>query len=226
MSLSVRNLCSWHGQAQVLWNVDIDVGEGEVLGILGRNGAGKTTLLRTLARLHDKASGSVEMAGRDISRLKPHAVALHGMALVRDGGRLPASLTVLQMLELGQRLARSRGKAPRSLEETWRWFPLLESLQRTRAGLLSGGQRQALALAAAFASRPSLVLLDEPSAGLSPPVASELFATIRKLAADGLTVVVVEQQAAWLVDLAHRGYLLESGKVSAEGNLTDLVDNN
>ncbi|SHH14501.1 ABC transporter ATP-binding protein [Pollutimonas bauzanensis] len=224
MTLSVKNVCAWHGQLQVLWGVDLDVADGEVVGILGRNGAGKTTLLRTLARLHEKSTGALQMGGHDISKLKAHAVALQGLSLVRDGGRLPASLTVAQMIELGQRLARIKGQTPRALSEIWQWFPILEPLRNTKAGLLSGGQRQALALAAAFASRPRLLLLDEPSAGLSPPVASELFITIRNLAADGLTVIVVEQQAGWLTGLVKRGYLLDSGKVVATGSLQNLVN--
>lgn len=222
MKLSVRNLCAWYGQLQVLWGVDLDVADGEVVGVLGRNGAGKTTLLRSLARLHGKATGSVQLEGREISHLRPDVIAQVGVAFVRDGGRMPSSLTVLQMLELGQRLARQRGLAPRSLAEIWQWFPILEPLQDRRAGLLSGGQRQALALGAAFASRPCLLLLDEPSAGLSPVVASELFGIIRKLVADGLAAVVVEQQAAWLHGLVRRAYLLESGKVAAAGPLETL----
>lgn len=218
MNLTVRNLCAWHGQLQVLWNIDLDVASGQVVGVLGRNGAGKTTLLRTLARLHEKSSGTVTLNGNDIARARAHKISRDGIALVRDGGRMPASLTVNQMIELGQRLARTRGLAARSLQEIWTCFPLLEGLQSRRAGLLSGGQRQALALAAAFASRPALLMLDEPSAGLAPSVAGELFGTIRRLAADGLTVVVVEQQAAWLNGLVQRSYLLESGKVIGTGN--------
>jgi branched-chain amino acid transport system ATP-binding protein len=223
VNLTVRKLCAWHDQLQVLWDIDLDVAEGEIVGVLGRNGAGKTTLLRALSRLHEKAKGAIALDGRSVMNKKAHQVAREGVALVRDGGKLPSSLSVLQVVELGQSLARKRGKTPRTFDEIWRWFPILEPLQERKTGLLSGGQRQALALAAAFSSRPGLLLLDEPSAGLAPPVARELFSTIRMLASEELTVVVVEQHAAWLENLVERAYLFESGRIQAKGRLSELM---
>jgi branched-chain amino acid transport system ATP-binding protein len=132
-------------------------------------------------------------------------------------------LTVLQHLELGRRLGRQRGTAPRAVEEMWQWFPLLQPLAHRTAGTLSGGQRQALALASALIGNPKFLLLDEPSAGLAPKVAHELFQTIRQLSRQGLSVLVVEQQPAWLEGLAQRNYLLEVGSVIAEGSLAALM---
>lgn len=223
MDLSLQGLSAWYGQARALRDISLRVEAGEVVGILGRNGAGKTTLLRAIAGLHPKIEGAVRANGTALDRLRADQIALHGLALLREGGQLPASLTVVQNLILGQRLARRRGRAGRSLDDIWRWFPLLEPLRERKAGLLSGGQRQALCLAVAFVAEPSLMLLDEPSAGLSPPVARDLFKTIGQLAASGVTVLVVEQHAAWLIGLAARGYLLEIGEVTAEGPIESLA---
>ncbi len=223
-ALRIEKLCAWYGQsAQALWDVSIDVPAGTVAGVLGRNGAGKTTLLRTLAGLHPKASGKVKAGDRQLLGARADQIARAGIALVREGGRLPGSLTVMDNLLLGQRLARLRGRPGRSLSDVWKWFPILEPLQQRAAGLLSGGQRQALALASAFVAEPELLLLDEPSAGLAPPVAKELFATIGRLANSGVTILVVEQQPAWLLGLANRCYLLEVGRVVAEGPIEKLI---
>jgi branched-chain amino acid transport system ATP-binding protein len=225
MHLEIENLSAWYGQAQVLWDLNLHVGEGEVVGVLGRNGAGKTTLLRSIVGLQSRIAGSVRAGDGMVSGRKAHEIALSGIVLLREGGQLPASLTVRQNLALGQRLAYRRNKRGRALTEIWRWFPMLEPLQDRRAGLLSGGQRQALALAVAFISEPSIMLLDEPSAGLSPPVAKDLFATIKQLAASGVTVLAVEQHPAWLIGLASRGYLLEVGVVTAEGPIAEMLKN-
>jgi branched-chain amino acid transport system ATP-binding protein len=223
MALSIENLSSWYGQAQALWDVSLEMQEGEVVGVLGRNGAGKTTLLRSIMGLQGRIAGTIAHGDLILSGLKPHEIALSGVVLLREGGRLPASLTVAQNLVLGQRLARRRRRSGRTFDEIWRWFPMLEPLVDRRAGLLSGGQRQALALAVAFISEPKLLLLDEPSAGLSPPVARDLFQTIKQLASSGMTVLAVEQHPAWLFGLATRGYLLEVGAVTAQGPIPDML---
>lgn len=223
MSLTVERLAAWYGQARALDDISVRVDDGDIVGVLGRNGAGKTTLLRSIAGLHGRIRGAIHLDGTLITGLRADTIALRSLTLLREGGQLPASLSVIENLLLGQRLARRRGRSARTLDEIWRWFPLLEPLRDRKAGLLSGGQRQALALAVAFVSRPSLLLLDEPSAGLAPSVARELFATIRQLATTGVTVLIVEQYPAWLIGLAARGYLLEVGSVTAEGPLEELV---
>jgi len=223
MALQVSKLSAWYGQARALWDVSLEVADGEIVGVLGRNGAGKTTLLRSIAGLQPRIDGDVTLNDAPLAALRANDIALRGLALLREGGKLPASLTVSQNLALGRRLARMRGKAGREPAEVWHWFPMLEALQERRAGLLSGGQRQALALAVAFVSEPTLMLLDEPSAGLSPPVAQDLFATIGQLASAGATVLIVEQHPAWLLGVARRGYLLEIGKVTAQGTIEELL---
>ncbi|MCK1513194.1 ATP-binding cassette domain-containing protein [Bradyrhizobium sp. 190] len=223
MSLNVANLSAYYGQSRVLWDLSLTAPRGGVVGVLGRNGAGKTTLLRSIAGLHRHVTGSVIANDVQICGWRADQVARQGVTLSREGGRLPGSLTVYDNLMLGRRLALGRGKPPRDLADVWKWFPLLEPLAGRAAALLSGGQRQALVLAVAFISNPTVLLLDEPSAGLAPPVARDLFSTIRELANHGLTVLVVEQAPAWLVGVADDCYLLEVGKVVDHGSLERLM---
>ena len=221
--LKVESLETWYGQTQVLWQVDIDVRAGEMIGILGRNGAGKTTLLRTVAGLQPRSRGSVTLDGSSILGADATDIARAGLSFVREGGRMASSLTVHQHLMVGRRLAKLRGRPGRSLDDIWQTFPLLEPLQTRHAGLLSGGQRQALALAISYMSDPKVILIDEPSAGLAPKVAFELFQTLKALADAGTTLLVVEQQPNWLIGLAHRGYLLELGKIVKAGAIQDVI---
>ena len=223
MSMQVRGLSASYGQAQVLWDVDFDVEDGQVVGILGRNGAGKTTLLRALCGLHPHVRGHISLDGTDVAGRPADQIARRGISVLREGGKCASSLTVTQHLGLGQRLARLRGKEPVPLSDVWRWFPLLEPLHARKAGLLSGGQRQALALAVAFVARPRWILLDEPSAGLAPPVARDLFATIGQLASTGVTVLVVEQAPAWLEGIASKAYVLEVGRIVASGTMSSFA---
>jgi branched-chain amino acid transport system ATP-binding protein len=221
--LKVESLETWYGQTQVLWRVDIDVRAGEMIGILGRNGAGKTTLLRTIAGLQPRSRGTITLDGSSILGTDATDIARAGLSFVREGGRMASSLTVHQHLMVGRRLAKLRGRPGLSLDDIWRTFPLLEPLQTRHAGLLSGGQRQALALAVSYISDPKVILIDEPSAGLAPKVAFELFQTLKALADAGTTLLVVEQQPAWLIGLAHRGYLLELGKIAKAGTVQDMI---
>jgi ABC-type branched-subunit amino acid transport system ATPase component len=221
--LAVRGLASWYGQAQALFDVDLQVGEREIVGVLGRNGAGKSTLLRSIARVHARAAGSILFNGVELIDREPHAVAAQGISLVREGGRVFASMTVEQNLRLGQQTARGRDRPAQTLGQIFEWFPVLEQFRRKQAGLLSGGQRQALALAIAFASSPRLLLLDEPSAGLAPSIAFQVFETIRSLSAGGLAIVVAEQNLSWLIGLATRAYELETGRIAAEAPPEEFV---
>lgn len=223
MNLAIENLSAWYGQARALHDVTLSVDEGRVVGILGHNGAGKTTLVRTVAGLHSHCRGDIRLGGQSIAGLKPSQIALKGLSLLREGSRLPASLTVKQNLVLGQRLARARRRTPRDLSHVWEWFPILEPLQDRRAGLLSGGQRQALALACCFVSAPDLLLLDEPSAGLAPPVARELFGLIGRIAQTGLPILIVEQHPGWLIGLTSEVYLLEVGAIASRGSIESVL---
>jgi branched-chain amino acid transport system ATP-binding protein len=226
VSLQITGLSAWYGQARALYDVNLNVRPGEVVGILGHNGAGKTTLLRAITGLHEKQQGDVSLDGQSLRGLGTHQRALMGLSLLREGGQLPESLSVLDNLALGQRLAGKRGRSGRALEDVWNWFPILEPIKHRPAGLLSGGQRQALALATTFIAEPSFILLDEPSAGLAPPVAAELFALIKRLAQTGTPILIVEQHPGWLRGLADRIYLLEVGTFIAEGTIEEIIGKN
>ena len=221
--LAVRGLSSWYGQAQALFDVDLEVGEQEIVGVLGRNGAGKSTLLRSIARAHTRSTGSIRFDGSELIDRDAHLVAAQGISLVREGGRVFASMTVEQNLRLGQQTASGRGRPAPPLEQVYEWFPVLREFRRKQAGLLSGGQRQALALGIAFASSPRLLLLDEPSAGLAPAIAFQVFETIRALSSGGIAIMVAEQNLSWLIGLAARAYELETGRITAQAPPEDFV---
>lgn len=218
--LHVENVTARYGDAIALDRVSLHVDAGEVVGIFGRNGAGKSTLLKVLAGLHPCAAGTISFADLACNDRKAHRVARAGLSLVREGAPMPGSLTVLENLLLGQRAAGLRGVQPRGLDEVWEMFPLLVQMKSARAGYLSGGQRQALALAVAFAAQPTLLLLDEPSAGLAPKITSELFETIAKLAQTGTAALIVEQNPVWLSSVSERNYVLDLGVARPEGGGT------
>jgi branched-chain amino acid transport system ATP-binding protein len=211
--LTVRGVDSWYGRSQALWGIGLTVGSGEGMGVVGRNGAGKSTLLRSISRVHSDSRGIIELSGKPLAKLSPHAVARMGLSFVREGAPVVAQLSVRANLDLARRLARLRGLEPVSYEEVWEIFPVLDSKQGLRAGLLSGGQRQMLALASAIVSRPTVLLLDEPSAGLAPEACAAIFAAIRRLCDQGLAVLIAEQNRDWLDGVADRSVLLETGRL-------------
>ncbi|MET3616276.1 branched-chain amino acid transport system ATP-binding protein [Rhizobium aquaticum] len=211
----IEQCSAWYGQARVLWDIDFHVGPGEVVGVLGRNGAGKTTLLKSIAGVLRKQTGHATLNGRDIGSQSSWQISRAGISLVREGAILPKSLSVAEVIALGARLAGIRGREPVSMATILERFPLLSGLEDRKVALLSGGQRQAVALASGLASRPDMLLLDEPSAGLAPTVAASVFRAISTFAADGVMVVVVEQHEAWLRGLAERTYWIDLGRVAA-----------
>jgi branched-chain amino acid transport system ATP-binding protein len=221
--LQVESLRAWYGQAQVLRGITMDVPAGTVVAIFGHNGAGKSTLLRSIARVHTQCSGEVVLGDHRLEQMPAHEVARAGLALVREGARVFDSMTVDEHLELGIRLATDTGRTARTEDEIFGLFPALREKRSNRAGYLSGGQRQMLALGAAFASNPRCLLLDEPSAGLAPVVAAEIFGKVAELAAHGVAVLVAEQNPQWLDTVAQHGYVLETGEVVRSGPLEDLL---
>lgn len=211
--LTVRGVSSWYGRSQALWGINLTVQAGEGMGVVGRNGAGKSTLLRSISRVHGDSRGIIELAGKPLAKVPAHEVARMGLSFVREGAPVVAELSERANLDLAKRLARQRGQVPVPHEEVWEIFPMLEGKQRLRAGLLSGGQRQMLALASAIVSRPTILLLDEPSAGLAPEACASIFAAIRRLCDQGLAVLIAEQNRHWLDGVADRHVLLESGRL-------------
>jgi branched-chain amino acid transport system ATP-binding protein len=211
--LTLKGVDSWYGRSRALWGINLTVRAGEGMGVVGRNGAGKSTLLRSIARVHSDCRGAIELNGTSLARLSADAVARMGLSFVREGAPVIGELSVVTNLDLARRLARLRGQEPVPYEEVWKIFPVLATKQNLRAGLLSGGQRQMLALASAIVSRPTVLLLDEPSAGLAPEACASIFQAIRQLCDQGLAVLIAEQNRDWLDGVADRSVLLETGRL-------------
>ncbi|SCK42344.1 branched-chain amino acid transport system ATP-binding protein [Variovorax sp. HW608] len=221
--LEVRDLQVAYGAAPALWGVSLDVRPGELLCVVGPNGAGKTTLINTIAGILRVRGGSIRLGGQDITRLPPHRFCEAGIALVPEGRRLFTGMSVLENLELGSYLPRAKAKRRETLDEVIALFPVIREKLASPAGELSGGQQQMVAIARALMARPSLLLLDEPSLGLSPLIVHDMFAAIRRINASGISVLLVEQNVTMALDVSHRAYVLEEGRVVAEGVPRDLL---
>jgi len=222
--LEVRGLRAGYGAVRVLHGIDVTVDEGEVVVILGANGAGKTTTLRAVSQLV-ATEGSLVFAGESLVGRRPEQVARAGIAHVPQGRGTLADLTVEDNLRVGAYRRRDR-EIEADLDRWYGVFPRLAERRSQRAGSMSGGEQQMLAIARALMSRPRLLLLDEPSLGLAPIITAELFSRLRELnAADGLAMLVVEQNAGLALDLAARGYVIETGEIVATGSAAELRDN-
>ena len=212
-----------YGAAPALWGVSIAVQRGELVSVVGPNGAGKSTLINAIAGLLRARSGTLSLDGRDITRLPPHRFCAEGIALVPEGRRLFATMSVLENLEIGSLLPQARAARAASLERAIELFPVLKDKLHAAAASLSGGQQQMVAIARALMARPKLLLLDEPSLGLSPLVVHDLFAAIRRISADGITILLVEQNVAIALQIAQRVYVLEHGRIVREGTARELA---
>ena len=223
MLLRVTDLDVAYGPAPALWGVSLAVRAGELLSVVGPNGAGKSTLINTLAGLLRARAGTIEFDGHDITRLPAHRFCAAGIALVPEGRRLFATMSVRENLELGSLLPSARARRATSLEHALALFPALKPKLQSPAASLSGGQQQMVAIARALMCRPKLLLLDEPSLGLSPLVVQDLFAAIRRIGADGMTMLLVEQNVATALQIAQRVYVLEQGRIVAEGDPQSML---
>ena len=212
-----------YGAARALWGVSLEVRTGELLSVVGPNSAGKTTLINTIAGLLPAQGGRIELEGRDITRLPPHRFCAEGIALVPEGRRLFGGMTVRENLEVGSLLPAARARRAESLERVLALFPVLEQKLHAPAAALSGGQQQMVAIARALMARPKLLLLDEPSLGLSPLVVRDMFAAIERIAAGGMTILLVEQNVATALQIAQRVYVLEEGRIVAEGTPESIM---
>ena len=222
-SLAVRDLEAGYGQATVLDGVSFDAGAGEIVSIVGANGAGKTTLLNTIAGLIPARGGSITLGERDITRMRAHELPAAGLALVPEGGRLFPFMTVRENLEVGGFSRRHAGFAT-ALDEAMELFPVLRDRQQQLAGSLSGGERQMCAIARAVMSDPELIMLDEPSVGLSPKMVHQVFALVRELAGKkGLTVVLVEQNVGEALGVSDRAFVLDHGSIVRSGASAELA---
>ncbi len=222
--LDVSRLVSRYGRIEALRGVSVAVGAGELVALVGANGAGKTTLLRCVSGVQPVAAGTIHFAGADITRMTPAERVRAGIAQAPEGRQVFAPMSVEDNLTLGA-YARPARETAASLAEVYALFPILRERRDQRAGALSGGQQQMLALGRAMMSKPRLLLLDEPSLGLAPLVVREIFRVVRKLADSGMTILMVEQNARAALALADRAYVLETGAVTVEGPGPALLEN-
>jgi len=221
--LELQQLTVAYGEARALWDISMQVKQGELLCVVGPNGAGKTTLVNTLAGLLRPLSGRIMMEGRDLTRLPPHRFCEAGIALVPEGRRLFTGMTVAENLDVGSFLPAAKARRRETLDEVLQLFPALKAKLPAPAGELSGGQQQMVAIGRALMARPRLLLLDEPSLGLSPLVVGDMFEAIRKISAAGITIVLVEQSVVMAMRISHRACVLELGRIVAEGEPDELM---
>jgi branched-chain amino acid transport system ATP-binding protein len=221
--LEVRDLQVAYGAAPALWDVSLDVRAGEMLCVVGPNGAGKTTLIHAIAGILRAGGGRIAFEGRDVTQLPSHRFCEAGIAIVPEGRRLFTGMSVLENLELGSYLPAAKARRKESLEAALALFPALRERLTSPAGELSGGQQQMVAIARALMARPRLLLLDEPSLGLSPRIVHDVFAAIRKINAEGVSVLLVEQNVVMALEVSSRAYVLEEGRIVAEGAPDELL---
>ena len=222
--LSVNNLQVHYGMIQAIKDVSFEVNEGEVIALIGANGAGKTTILHTVSGLLQPTKGSVIFEGQDITKVPAHKIVSLGMAHVPEGRRVFAQLTVLENLKLGAYTRKDKNEMEETLKMIYRRFPRLEERKNQIAGTLSGGEQQMLAMGRALMSHPKIILMDEPSMGLSPIFVEEVFKIIRDISAEGVTVLLVEQNAKKALNIADRAYVLETGNIILQGDAKKLMN--
>ncbi len=222
--LKVRNLHVHYGAIHAIKGVKFDVKEGEIITLIGSNGAGKTTILQTLSGLLPASKGSIKYEGSDLVTVDAHKIPGRGMAQVPEGRRVFPTMTVLENLEMGA-YSRKRGEdLSEDLDRVYKSFPRLKERLTQQAGTLSGGEQQMLAMGRALMSRPKLLLLDEPSMGLAPILVDEIFNIIEEINKQGTTVLLVEQNANRALQIAHRAYVLETGKIVTSGDAKELMN--
>ena len=224
--LEVRDLHVSYGAIKAIKGISFDVEEGEIVTLIGANGAGKTTTLHAISALQKSDAGSITFCGKDITHMEAHKIIKLGLAQVPEGRRVFAGLTVQQNLEMGAYTrVDSAAEIQKDYDKVFEWLPRLKERRRQQAGTLSGGEQQMLAIGRALMSKPRMLLLDEPSMGLSPLLVKEIFRIIREVNKSGVTVLLVEHNAKMALDIANRAYVLETGLVKMEGNADDLANN-
>lgn len=223
--LEVEGLNVFYGVIHAIKDLSFHVGKGEIVTLIGANGAGKTTTLQTVTGLISAKSGNVKYDGKNITKVPGHKLVYEGIAHVPEGRRIFADLTVYQNLMLGAYTRKDKNEIAGNLEMIYKRFPRLAERKEQRAGTLSGGEQQMLAMGRALMSQPKMILLDEPSMGLSPIYVNEIFDIIKKINEDGVTVLLVEQNANKALSIADRAYVLETGKIVLEGNARELMEN-
>lgn len=222
--LEVKDLEVYYGMIQAIKGISFHVDQGEVIALIGANGAGKTTTLHTVTGLLSAKHGSILFEGKDITKVPAHKIVAMGMAHVPEGRRVFAQLSVLQNLKMGAYTRKDKEEIENTLKMVYERFPRLEERQNQMAGTLSGGEQQMLAMGRALMSHPKIILMDEPSMGLSPIFVNEIFDIIKEVSKSGTTVLLVEQNAKKALAIADRAYVLETGKIALEGKADVLMN--
>ncbi len=222
--LEVKDIEVYYGVIQAIKGISFEVNEGEVIALIGANGAGKTTTLHTITGLLSPKRGSVLFEGQDITKIPAHKIVSLGMAHVPEGRRVFAELSVYENLKMGAYTRKDKAEIEETLQTVYKRFPRLKERKNQLAGTLSGGEQQMLAMGRALMSRPKIIVMDEPSMGLSPILVNEIFDIIKEVSAGGTTVLLVEQNAKKALSIADRAYVLETGKIVLEGDAKELMN--
>ncbi|WP_372528764.1 ABC transporter ATP-binding protein [Piscinibacter sp.] len=225
MLLEVRNVHIAYGDAPAVWDVSLDIDAGQIVSVVGPNGAGKSTLINSIAGILRPSRGSIKIDGVDVTTIPGHRVCDHGVAIVPEGRRLFTHMTVLDNLELGAYRAEARVRRHQTLEEVFTMLPVLRERSAQIAGTMSGGQQQMVAIGRALMARPRLLLMDEPSLGLSPLIVADMFRIIRRINERGVAVMLVEQNIHQALEVAHHAYVIEQGRIITFGKPESLLSN-
>jgi len=225
MMLKVENLNAHYGKIHALRDINIYVNEGETVSIIGANGAGKTTLLRSIVGLHKQSTGSIKLFDEELLKVPPWTIASRNVVMVPEGRQVFPEMSVLENLEMGGYLIKSKAEVNSLIEMVYEWFPKLKIRAQQLAATLSGGEQQMLAMGRALMAKPKILLLDEPSMGLAPIIVDDIYAIIRRITETGTTILLVEQNALKALNVANRGYVLETGRVVMEDSAQALLNN-
>ncbi len=222
--LTVKDLNVSYGAIHAIHDANLEVHDGEIVSLIGANGAGKTTILHTITGLKKASSGSVEYNGKNLLQTEPSTIITTGVAHVPEGRHIFPTMTVLENLEMGAYIRNDKEGIQESIEEAFQRFPRLRERSRQLAGTLSGGEQQMLAVGRALMSKPSILLMDEPSMGLSPLLVKEIFSIIKEVHSQGMTVLLVEQNAKMALAISNRAYVLETGHITINGDAQELMN--
>lgn len=223
--LSVKHVSTFYGKMQALWDVSLDIGEGEIVALIGANGAGKTTLLKTITGVVAPRLGEITFLGRRIEKFKSHAIVNLGISHIPEGRKLFAQMSVLENLEMGAYCKRVWNQRCDTLKEVFQLLPLLRTRQGQIASTMSGGEQQMVAMGRGLMSKPKLCLIDEPSSGLAPIVVEDVFQMIKELRSQGISIFLIEQNVGQTLEIADRGYVIENGRILLEGRSEELMQN-
>jgi len=223
--LKVREIDAYYGDMQALRNLSIDVNQGEIVAVIGSNGAGKSTLLKTVSGMLRPRTGSISLNGNEISRAATSKIVENGISHVPEGRQIFPTMTVLENLEMGAQFPRTRKVQRETLEQVFTYFPRLKERLEQKAGTLSGGEQQMLAMGRGLMSLPALMMLDEPSLGLAPVLVSTIFEIIEKINRQGTSILLIEQNVFHSLKISDRGYVLENGEIALSGTGQELLEN-